>query len=206
MVIQLASFNTRGLRDQVKRRKIFKKFREEKYDVVFLQETHSLDKDVPFWVKEWGGESFYSNFSGNSRGVAILFKKGLTISTSQVLRDTEGRYIILEVEIGDFKCVLANVYGPNEDLPAFYVNFFSDLNETQHHQKIIAGDFNLVLGPLDYHGQQVRHQNKHSRDILLEFMEVFDLVDVWREQHPEDKKYSRQQAIPRCLSRIDCFF
>ena len=28
-------------------------------------------------------------------------------------------------------------------------------------------------------------------------------MDIWREQHLEVKKYSRQQKIPRCLSRID---
>lgn len=44
-------------------------------DVVFLQETHSDDKNAVEWLKEWNGLSFLSHNTSLSGGVCILFDK-----------------------------------------------------------------------------------------------------------------------------------
>ena len=108
-MIKIASFNTRGLQDAVKRRKVFKKFRESHYDVVMLQETHCTDKDAIFWKREWGGEVLFSHGTSASRGVATLFRRGLDLSVVQNIADTDGRYVIVEAKLDNFDCVLANV-------------------------------------------------------------------------------------------------
>ena len=47
--IRIVSFNARGLKNAMKRKSMFAYFKKNKYDVVCLQETHILDKDIPEW-------------------------------------------------------------------------------------------------------------------------------------------------------------
>lgn len=44
----------------------------------FLQETHSDEKIVTDWAKEWNGLSFLSHKTSCSGGVAMLFAKSFT--------------------------------------------------------------------------------------------------------------------------------
>ena len=66
-----------------------------------------------------------------------------------------------------------------------------------------AGDFNTVLGSLDYQGGRTIHSNVRSADALTTLMEEFNLCDIWRNFHPNLKQYSRHQKSPRVLSRLD---
>ena len=57
---------------------IFTWCRKQKSDFIFLQETHSKKKDTETcWKNEWGCEIIMAHGSSNSRGVAILVKKGV---------------------------------------------------------------------------------------------------------------------------------
>ena len=61
----LLSLNVRGLHDSKKRREIFrwlKRFHNGKNFIVFLQEQHSVENDIPYWEKEWGAKIILSNF------------------------------------------------------------------------------------------------------------------------------------------------
>ena len=40
---------------------------------------------------------------------------------------------------------LAKVYGPNNDSPMFFSNFFNDFNNFSSYDVILGGDFNLIL-------------------------------------------------------------
>ena len=58
----ILSLNVRGLRDSKKRREIFrwlKKFHNGMNSVIFLQETHAVEKDKVIWEKEWGQRFTY---------------------------------------------------------------------------------------------------------------------------------------------------
>ena len=70
--IKLCSFNVRGLRDSQKRTSIFNKLKENN-SIIFLQETHTIEKDIQTWTKEWGNHVLFSHGTSASRGVAILF-------------------------------------------------------------------------------------------------------------------------------------
>ena len=48
----------------------------------------------------------------------------------------------------------------------FSLIFFSILDNMDSSRLLVAGDFNIALGPLDYHGSLARHSNVNSRDIL----------------------------------------
>ena len=102
------------------------------------------------------GRSFLvSSFASNSRGVGILVKSSISISINKVVRDIEGRYIILDVLINGLQLILVNVYAPNKDDPDFFLDLFSILDNMDSSRLLVAGDFNIALGPLDYHGSLV---------------------------------------------------
>ena len=58
MALKIASLNVNGLNNIKKRKSIFNEFKTKKYDVIFLQETHSTNKTEKLWELEWGGQFF----------------------------------------------------------------------------------------------------------------------------------------------------
>ena len=71
----MQSRNTGGIRDSLKRKKLFHLLNNSNKEIFLLQETHSSPEDEVLWKKEWGGDIVFSHGSHHSRGVAILFKK-----------------------------------------------------------------------------------------------------------------------------------
>ena len=64
----ILSLNVWGLRDAKKRREIFrwlKKFNNGMGSVIFLQETHAVEKDKAIWEKKWGADVYLSNYKQN---------------------------------------------------------------------------------------------------------------------------------------------
>ena len=62
----------RGMRGTDKRRQLFYKFHSSKYQLFFLQETHSTPQIERQWSSEWGGKIYFSHGTSESRGVCIL--------------------------------------------------------------------------------------------------------------------------------------
>lgn len=99
--LKMTTINVNGIRHTPKRRAFFKDLRDTKSDIIFLQETHSSISDCKLWKTEWGGEAVFSHGSSNSKGVAILFARGLDIKILFQTADLEGRYLLLNIEIDD---------------------------------------------------------------------------------------------------------
>ena len=70
--LSVMSLNVRGLRNQVKRRSIFRFLKDQNCLFYFLQEIYSKPGDETIWRREWGGDIFFSHGSIHSRGVCIL--------------------------------------------------------------------------------------------------------------------------------------
>ena len=94
-------------------------------DIIFLQETHSKKETERQWKREWGFEIMLSHGSCNSRGVAILLKRGVDFSIQSKILDPLGHFIIVKARITDTTYVLINIYGPNKDKEIS--KFFKDL-------------------------------------------------------------------------------
>ena len=77
MLLSIASLNVNGLRGNLERKTIFHFLKQEQYDIILLQETHSNCADEKLWVCEWGGKIFFTHGDNNSRSVAILQKTRL---------------------------------------------------------------------------------------------------------------------------------
>ena len=70
---------------------------------------------------QWGKSNcIFSNYKSNARGVAILFGKDIDYKINTKITDDNGNYIILDLTIDNQKLTLVNLYGPNQDNPAFF--------------------------------------------------------------------------------------
>lgn len=58
MNLSVCSFNVRGLGNKLKREQIFEWLKQNKYSIIFLQETHSGDGTHEFWKQQWGHDAF----------------------------------------------------------------------------------------------------------------------------------------------------
>ena len=72
--LNIVSANVRGIRQPLKRLDIWNKFKELKANIVLLQETHLIQKDLGDVKREWNIEYILSNYKTYSRGVAILIQ------------------------------------------------------------------------------------------------------------------------------------
>lgn len=149
-----------------------------KFDIIMLQETHSIKKDERFWKAEWGGPLFFSHGVSNARGVAILLNKKLNASVLQVYDDDLGRRVSIVLEVEQMTFSFSSVYAPNDDDPEFFSEVFTFTEQLQG-RRVISGDFNTVLNlEKDLRGGK-GYSNQGSRDIINLYMKENELIDIW---------------------------
>ena len=85
---------------------------------VFLQETHSVQKDEQVWTNQCScgtGSVFFSHGKSDGRGILIAFREGVKYKVIEKYVDTEGRYIVLNLMLNNSPVVLINYYAPNQE-------------------------------------------------------------------------------------------
>ncbi|KAK3107474.1 hypothetical protein FSP39_015361 [Pinctada imbricata] len=103
------------------------------------------------------------------------------------------------------KILLINIYGPNRDDPEFYKNIDKYIDESEHDFMILTGDFNLVQDPeIDYYNYR-NINNQRARDIVLNIKSKYNLIDPWRVNNHNRKKYTWQSQNPVKKARLDFF-
>ena len=81
--MSVVSLNVNGLRDHRKRRLLFDFLKYEKFDVIFLQETHiATVEDCVKWNKESGLKGYWSLGLSNSCQVLVSYSVILTDSNT----------------------------------------------------------------------------------------------------------------------------
>ena len=80
---------------------------------MFLQETLSTVNDEIKWKDDFKGEVFYSHGKSNSCGVLICFIGSKRLFIRNKLPDSDGRILILDVDIDDENFILIHFYKPN---------------------------------------------------------------------------------------------
>ena len=187
--LSICSLNVRGLRDNSKHKKLFKFIKTLKYDIVILQETHSIQSDVKMWTLQWQGDCVFSHGTTNSRGVAVLIKPGNYITYSTMEIDNNGCYVILEISYYDIHCVLCGLYAPNNDCPEFFDEVIKIIRTSDCTDIIIGGDFNVVNDPnLDRKGCKENHPAAMEK--LIHIKNTCDLVDIWHTMHLDKRQYT----------------
>ena len=205
--MKICSLNARGLGERKKRRSMFNFANKTKADIFMFQETH-LNEDAKLWEAETGGKLYVSNGTSNSRGVAILVRKGARGELIDVKNDTEGRIVCGLYKIEDKKYVICNIYGPNCDSPDFIVKVIELIETyTENDGVFIGGDFNFVMQPkIDRNGSTANYVNSHAA--FTEYVNRVNLCDVWRIRNPDEHRFTWHKWVhhkPLC-SRIDMLF
>jgi exonuclease III len=118
--VTLASWNVRGLNNQVKRARVFSYMKSIPADIIFLQETHISHSEQRRLRCNWISQVFQSTFSSSARVAAILFHKSAPFKHISTISDPIGRYLIVSGLLSSIHVTLLNVYGPNFDDPAFF--------------------------------------------------------------------------------------
>ena len=142
----------------------------------------------------------------NSKGTCILIHKSLPFTVYKSILDKDGRYVIIHAEFNGLRLTLCNMYGPNEDNADFYIEVIHHVESLPNDNRIIEGDFNLFLNILTDKKSGTMNTNKKSQILINNWMEETELVDIWRFQHPDSRRYTwcRRNPSP-VFCRLDFF-
>ena len=200
-MVKIITHNVRGLQNDEKRRGVFMNLRT-KADIICIQESHSTVEKEYLWKAEWGGQAYWSHFSSQARGVAILISKNSEIVVKNSFTDLEGRVVGIEFSYKDKLFCLINVYAPNLDDPEFWIKSLA-LFEKSDGKRIIVGDFNTALNTTVDRSDPKTKNNEKSSNIINTYMQETYLNDVWRERNPDLRQYTYTKKKPYLGSRLD---
>ena len=146
--------------------------------------------------------------TARSSGVAILYKPHFIVKNVQ--RDTNGCFLLITFsheEVESSFQVLA-IYGPNEKRLGddFFASLLPIVNPSL--PLILCGNFNVVADPhVDRYGCNPDSPWAYNwPSSLTTLVETFDLLDIWRHNHPNERSYTWRRANGAQASRLDMFW
>ena len=208
MGLHVITYNANGLLDTRKRQEVFELARAKNVDILILQETHvHCQKEAAKFEKDWGLKGYWSyGISNKQCGVGILFNSQLQHKVTGFNYDSVGRYIVINLTIGEQQFCIINVYAPNniKERKIFFNGL--DRHLTGRKQFILTGDFNCVENlQLDKVGGDPESGSKGA-GILKNLCSTFNLVDVFQKKHPQSKEYKYISTSYDVRSRLDRFY
>mgnify|MGYP001096129884 CR=1 FL=1 len=201
--MKLISWNVNGIRAVVKK-DFINQVSEMEPDVLCLQETKAQDDQVKEALADLSGYYIYSNSAERKgySGTAILSKKepiGVTYDLGVKDHDQEGRVITAEFE----NFFLVNTYVPNSGQKLVRLDYRGTWDEALRNHLVkleekkpvmLCGDLNVAHQPIDI----ARPDSNYNKSAGYTQQEIDGLtahlnagyVDSWRENHPDEVKYS----------------
>lgn len=215
MSLNIISLNVNGVRDNNKRSTLFHWLQEQNFDLIFIQESHcESQEDIDMWTKEWQGKTFWSNGTKASKGVACLIKPKLDLNIIEIQKDTDGRFLHVNVIVDEMKFTIVNIYAPNNvsERKTFFKNTNKKIEDIRQanpeFELILLGDFNCAINP-EYDRRNDRGQHTKTPDGGIQELQFLitnnELEDVWRRRNPKEKKYTYLKKNSKSASRIDYF-
>ena len=119
--------------------------------------------------------------------------------------DKEGKYIIIDLEVGELISMICNIYAPNKDDPIFFQNIREQMTMFRCEETILGGDFNLVMDVKKDKrgGKSTTHRN--ALKVIQNIRDNLDLTDIWRDLNPDGRRYAWRQNKPKIQCRLDFF-
>lgn len=206
--INVATFNVRGIRDNMKRRTLFRFFHVHyPFSVMLLQETHSCIDDEERWKTEWGGNVVFSHGTNRQNGTAILFPSHFKGVIGTADQDNVGRTCAVHVQFDAVAVWLVCAYAPaisSQQAKVAYVNDLHTFLAQKNTNLIMGGDFNISLDVRDF--DSTRNRFRTSRSRFSKLIDELDLTDIWRYKHPNAQRFTWRRANSTQQSRIDYLF
>ena len=176
--LNILSNNVGSLRDRDKRRNYFQWLIVNSIDVACIQETFialEIEKQV---INDWGGciVNALTN-SSHSRGVSILFKKGLDFKKLSYYSSDDGRMALINIEYHDQLYTICNLYAPNSvrERNNFFARAENWILEYQYPNSILimCGDMNTKLD------DEYTHKCDTSISTLNSLLKKLTLKDIF---------------------------
>jgi exonuclease III len=183
------SINANGLRTMGKLNRIVQM---KNSDILCIQETHWDNVCVLEVKKIWRDFIYVNNGRGNSSGVAILLRKDVVENVKKIYNDNNGRILILDFEYMNRVFRIINIYAPNNEIERR--NLFLELGKWCKGNCILVGDFNVKMNRLDMSRGAI-FRSDVSRGVLRKIMCENSLIDIWRDENPNKRGFSRRQVV-----------
>jgi len=201
------SFNTRGVRGLLKRKKIRELVNDQRVDILAIQETKKEVISESLCRSLWGNDDFLWAFLlsvGNSGGILSIWRN----SSSNVIYSFVGEGLVgVCVEWGLLRrrCLVVNVYSKCDFVgKRLWEKLVWLINSLGVGAWCFIGDFNSVLHPEERRGVNEVPRGLYRREIelfngVVDELEVEDVSLVWR-------KFMWYNSNGIAMSRIDRAF
>ena len=203
--IRVLSANCQGLRNLEKRTDVLSYFKEQKANILCLQDTHLTENDKTIVGDLWGGDTFISEGKTNARGVAILLSNNFEYEVLEQNKDKNGNYLNLVLKINSLIINLITLYGPNNDSPSFFREIKTLLDKTSSDYIILCGDFNVALNQESDTYNYKNINNPLSKQVIMDIITEYDLSDMYRILNPTTKRFTWRRKNPIKQARLDLF-
>ena len=203
--IKVLSANCQGLQNIKKRIDVLSYFKETNANIVCLQDTHLIDDDIMAVKELWNNDVYLNGGKTNSRGVAILLNSNFEYEILSCKKDKNGNYLNLLMKLSSMNINLVTLYGPNNDSPTFFEEISKLLENANADYNILCGDFNVALDN-EIDTFNYRHvNNPRARRAITDLMRQYDLSDIYRDLHPDTKRFTWRRQNPVKQARLDMF-
>ena len=206
--LNVCTLNVNGLNDFIKRKKVFKWLQNNRIDVALLQETHCKETQANYFNCSWSGSVIHGyTDSSHSRGVSILFKRGLDLEIIDSHKSENGRLLLVNTKIVGELLTFVCVYAPNLEKPRkdFFNKCIKWIRQYSMNVNslVIGGDFNCCLREIDR--SSGTNTNDTSRNGLINLMRELCLTDIWQKTHPHSPGFtwSSTNTDNTVYSRLD---
>src|SRR5262245_27895967 len=165
--LTIVSLNTRGLRDDARRRKLFHHLRTLQVDIVCLQKTHCPSEDAAHWTNLWAGPAVWT------KHVGILLHPSHSLKSS-LIRFNQ-RLALAEVTVRGHTFKVVNLYA-NADASQRLSLFKSFADHPSLFDPLSvafwAGDWNCCPDPADR--EPPRATSDHWHHLAPSLVDYFD--------------------------------
>ena len=93
--------------------------------------------------------------------------------------------------------------GPTGD-PSCFAGLFNKVRKISNDNEIWVGDWNVALSTLDNHNY-IKQRNPNSNKKINDFINNNNMIDIWRIQNSDRKRFTWRTARPCKCSRLDYF-
>jgi len=201
---KIITWNVNGIRS-IAKKDFFTDLKALAPDVLCLQETKAGDDEVAETLKNINGYHVYANSSKARKGysgTAVITREkpvDVLFDIGMAEHDREGRVVTAEFN----GCFVVSVYVPNSgeglarlDYRIGWDEHFRNYIQWLDRRKpvIVCGDFNVAHQPIDI--ARPRDNYNKSAGYTQREIDSFEkllgagFTDVWRQQHPEEIRYS----------------
>ena len=107
---------------------------------------------------------------------------------------------MIRVSIQEEDITIINIYVPNIGAPQYIRQLPAGIKEEIDSNKIIVGDFNTSLTPMD---RSSKMKINKETEALNDAIDQIDLIDIYRTFHPKTADYTFFSSAHGTFSRID---